>query len=197
MAITQPITPKKDLAPKAPNTAPEKRTPLLLVTKPGKKVEISYYLFEGSEDTKDNRLARIVATKAANRVLKYPNAEDILKDELQPGFVKLAWENGWTLVDVIKKAAEESAALKLIPRWKKAKAARTGLHDRAKARVVSLFNPKAPAEEMVDLLITQLTEQRDSLTRTLIKYEQELGRREDGTLRFRLEEKVKSEKVKV
>jgi hypothetical protein len=28
MAITQPIPPKKDLAPKAPNTAPEKRTPL-------------------------------------------------------------------------------------------------------------------------------------------------------------------------
>jgi hypothetical protein len=100
-------------------------------------------------------------------------------------------------VDVIKKTAEEAAALKLIPRWKKAKAARTGLHDRAKARVISLFNPKAPAEEMVDLLITQLTEQRDSLTRTLTKYEQELGRREDGTLRFRLEEKVKAEKVKV
>jgi len=76
------------------------------VTKPGKKVEISYYLLEGSEDTKENRLARIVATKAGNRVLKYANAEEILKGELQPGFVRLAWEGGWTLVEVIKKAEQ-------------------------------------------------------------------------------------------
>ncbi len=146
MASTQPIAPKKDTTPKATDPVPEKRTPLLLVTKPGKKVEISYYLFEGSEDIKENRLARIMATKAANRVLKYPNAEEILKDELQPGFVKLAWDAGWTLVEVIRKAAEENAALKLIPRWKKAKSARTGLHeqlanDRADEDVVSGFGP--------------------------------------------------------
>jgi len=167
------------------------------VTKPGRKVEISYYLLKGSEDIKDNRLARIVATKAANKVLKYANAEEILKDDLQPGFVKLAWEGGWTLVDVIKKAAEENAALKLVPRWKKAKAARTGLQERAKARVVSMFNPKAPAAEMVGLLIQQLTDERESLTRALVKFEQDLGRREDGTLRFRLEEKKNTEEVKV
>ncbi len=196
MASTQSIPSKKDTSPKAADPVPE-RAPLVLVTKPGKKVEISYYLIGACEDIKENRMARIVATKAANRVLKYTNAEEILKDELQPGFVKLAWEGGWTLVEVIKKAAEENAAMKLVPRWKKAKAARTGLHDRAKARVISMFNPKVPAEEMVDLLISQLTEQRDSLTRTLVKYEQELGRREDGTLRFRLEEKVKAEKAKV
>ena len=181
------INPKKDpnakgLEPDAPKA---ERTPLILVTKAGKKVETSYYLFEGAEDIKENRLPRIMATKLANRVLKYSNAEEILKDELQAGFVKLAWDGGWTLVEAIKHAADQNAQMKLVPRWKKNKGARTGLHDRAKARVISLFNPKAPAEEMVDLLIQQLTEQRDQLTRTLIKYEQELGRRENGSLQFR------------
>ena len=195
--MANPNTPKKENNAKGlePGAAKVVRTPLVLVTKPGKKVEISYYLLEGSEDTKENRLARIVATKAANRVLKYANAEEILKDELQPGFVRLAWEGGWTLVEVIKKAAEENAALKLIPKWKKSKSARTGLHDRAKARVISMFNPKAAAEEMVGLLIQQLTEQQEQLTRTLVKYEQELGRREDGTLKFRGKESKKAEQV--
>jgi len=197
--MANPATPKKDNNAKGlePGAATAVRTPLVLVTKPGKKVEISYYLLEGSEDTKENRLARIVATKAANRVLKYANAEEILKDELQPGFVRLAWEGGWTLVEVIKKAAEENAALKLIPKWKKSKGTRTGLHDRAKARVISMFNPKAAAEEMVGLLIQQLTEQQEQLTRTLVKYEQELGRREDGTLKFRGKETKKAEQVEV
>jgi hypothetical protein len=181
-------TPKKDNASKGHEAQAEPKTPLILVTKAGKKVETSYYLFEGAEDLKENRLPRIVATKTANRVLKYSNAEEILKDELQAGFVKQAWEGGWTLVEAIKHAADQNATMKLVPRWKKNKAARTGLHDRAKARVISMFNPKVPAEEMVDLLISQLQDQRESLTRTLVKYETELGRREDGTLKFRTKE---------
>jgi len=182
MAIS---TPKKETATKSQEAQPETKTPLLLVTKPGKKVETSYYLFEGAEDIKENRLPRIMATKLANRVLKYSNAEEVLKDNLQAGFVKLAWESGWTLAEAIKHAADQNAQMKLIPRWKKNKGMRTGLHERAKARVISMFNPKAAAEEMVDLLIQQLTEQKDTLTRTLVKYDQELGRREDGTLKFR------------
>ena len=176
---------KKETPNKGLEAHAEPKTPLLLVTKAGKKVETSYYLFEASEDIKENRLPRIMATKLANRVLKYCNAEEILKDELQKGFVKQAWDGGWSLVEAIRFASDQNAQMKLVPRWKKNKAARTGLHDRAKARVISMFNPKVAAEEMVDLLITQLTEQRESLTRTLIKYEQELGRREDGTLKFR------------
>lgn len=176
---------KKETASKAQEAQAEPKTPLNLVTKPGKKVETSYYLFEGADDIKENRLPRIMATKLANRVLKYSNAEEILKDELQAGFTRAAWDGGWSLVEAIKHAAEQNAQMKLVPRWKKSKAARTGLVDRAKARVISLFNPKAPAEEMVDLLIAQLQEQRDHLTATLVKYEQELGRREDGSLKFR------------
>ena len=182
MAIS---TPKKETAAKGHEAQPESKTPLSLVTKPGKKVETSYYLFEGAEDIKENRLPRIMATKLANRVLKYSNAEEVLKDNLQAGFVKLAWESGWTLAEAIKFAADQNAQMKLVPRWKKQKGTRTGLHDRAKARVISMFNPKASAEEMVDLLISQLTEQKDTLTATLKKYENELGRREDGTLKFR------------
>jgi hypothetical protein len=190
-------TPKKETAGKSPETTAEPKTALTLVTKPGKKVETSYYLFEGSEDIKENRLPRIMATKLANRVLKYTNAEEVLKDELQAGFVKQAWDGGWTLAEAIRLAAEQNAQMKLVPRWKKNKAARTGLHDRAKARVISLFNPKAPAEEMVDLLITQLTENRETLTRTLVKYEQELGRREDGSLKFRTKGQPKADQVNV
>ena len=182
MAIS---TPKKETAGKGQEAQPETKIPLILVTKPGKKVETSYYLFEGAEDIKENRLPRIMATKLANRVLKYSNAEEVLKDNLQAGFVKLAWESGWTLAEAVKFAADQNAQMKLVPRWKKNKGTRTGLHDRAKARVISMFNPKASAEEMVDLLIQQLTEQKDALTKTLSKYEQELGRREDGTLKFR------------
>jgi len=182
MAIS---TPKKETATRGQEAQPETKTPLLLVTKPGKKVETSYYLFEGAEDVKENRLPRIMATKLANRVLKYSNAEEVLKDNLQAGFVKLAWESGWTLAEAIKHAADKNTQMKLIPRWKKNKGTRTGLHDRAKARVISMFNPKAPATEMCDLLIAQLIEQKDTLTKTLLKYEQELGRREDGSLKFR------------
>ena len=188
---------KKETASKGPEAQAEPKTPLNLVTKPGKKVETSYYLFEGAEDLKENRLPRIMATKLANRVLKYSNAEEVLKDELQAGFVKQAWDGGWTLVEAIKHAAEQNAQMKLIPRWKKNKAARTGLVDRAKARVVSLFNPKAAADQMVDLLITQLQEQRDHLTATLVKYEQELGRREDGSLKFRTKGQRKADQVSV
>jgi hypothetical protein len=50
---------------------------------------------------------------------------------------------------------------------------------------------------MVDLLISQLTEQRETLTRTLVKYEQELGRREDGTLKFRSKGEKKAVQVDV
>ena len=180
-------TPKKDPNAKGlePGAQRTERIPLVLITKPGKKVETSYYIFEGTEDVKENRLPRIMATKLANKVLKYSNAEEILKDELQPGFTRLAWESGWTLAEAVKHAADQNAQMKLTPRWKKNKGTRTGLHDRAKARVISMFNPKASAEEMVDLLIQQLTEQKDALTKTLSKYEQELGRREDGTLKFR------------
>ena len=81
-------TPKKESASKGQETPTEPRTPLLLVTKAGKKVETSYDLFEASENIKENRLPRIMATKLANRVLKYGNAEEILKDELRKGFVK-------------------------------------------------------------------------------------------------------------
>ena len=190
-------TPKKETAPKGQEAQPETKTPLILVTKAGKKVETSYYLFEASEDIKENRLPRIMATKLANRVLKYGNAEEILKDELQKGFVKQAWDSGWTLVEAIRFASDQNAQMKLVPRWKKNKAARTGLHDRAKARVISMFNPKVPAEEMVDLLISQLTEQREALTRTLVKYEQDLGRREDGTLKFRTKGEKKTGQVNV
>jgi hypothetical protein len=188
---------KKETAGKGQEAQAEPKTPLNLVTKPGKKVETSYYLFEGAEDIKENRLPRIMATKLANRVLKYSNAEEVLKDELQAGFVKQAWDGGWTLVEAIKHAAEQNAQMKLVPRWKKNKAARTGLVDRAKARVISLFNPKAAADQMVDLLITQLQEQRDHLTATLVKYEQELGRREDGSLRFRSKDEKKADQVNV
>ena len=89
-------------------------------------------------------------------------------------------------MEAIRFAADQNATMKLVPRWKKNKAVRTGLHDRAKARVISMFNPKVAAEERVDLLIQQLTEQREALPRTLVKYAQELGRREDGTLKFRI-----------
>ena len=34
----------------------------------------------------------------------YANAEEILKDELQPGFVKAAWDGGWALAEAIKQA---------------------------------------------------------------------------------------------
>jgi len=194
MAIS---TPKKETAGKGQEAQPETKTPLILVTKAGKKVETSYYLFEGSEDIKENRLPRIMATKLANRVLKYGNAEEILKDELQKGFVKQAWDGGWSLVEAIRFASDQNAQMKLVPRWKKNKAAQTGLHDRAKARVISMFNPKVPAEEMVDLLISQLTDQREALTRTLVKYEKDLGRREDGTLKFRTKGEKKADQVNV
>ena len=180
-----------------PGAQKAERIPLVLITKPGKKVETSYYLFEGAEDVKENRLPRIMATKLANKVLKYSNAEEILKDELQAGFTRLAWESGWTLAEAVRFAADQNAQMKLTPRWKKNKSGKTGLHDRAKARVISMFNPKAAAEEMVDLLIQQLTENRDSLTKTLVKYESELGRREDGTLQFRQKDAKKTVQVEV
>ena len=194
MANPNPSKNAKGLEPGAPKAD---RIPLVLITKPGKKVETSYYLFEGAEDTKENRLPRIMATKLANRVLKYSNAEEVLKDELQAGFTRLAWESGWTLAEAVKHAADQNAQMKLTPRWKKNKSAKTGLHDRAKARVISMFNPKAGAEEMVDLLIQQLTTDRDALTKTLLKYEQELGRREDGTLKFRQKDSKKAAQVEV
>jgi hypothetical protein len=189
--------PKKDPNAKGlePGAVKAERTPLVLVTRPGKKVETSYYLFEGAEDIKENRLPRIMATKLANRVLKYSNAEEVLKDNLQAGFLKLAWESGWTLAEAVKFAADQDAQMKLTRRWKKQQKGRTGFHDRAKARVISLFNPKASAEEMVEMLIQLLTEQKDTLTATLLKYEQELGRREDGTLKFRSKDGKKSVQV--
>lgn len=193
MATTS--TPKKDTALKTEGIAPE-RTLLTMVSKPGKKVETSYFIFEGCEDLRENRLPKIVATKTANRILKYANAEEILKDQLQAGFVKAAWDGGWTLVEAIKFAADQIAQLKLIPKSKK-KGSTAGLHDRAKARLIAMFNPTTPAEDMVDALLAQLTEQKDALTKTLIKYEQELGRREDGSLKFRSKQNLKKQQVNV
>ena len=69
--------PSKNAKGLEPGAQKAERTPLVLVTKPGKKVETSYYLFEGAEDLKENRLPRIMATKLANRVLKYTNAEEV------------------------------------------------------------------------------------------------------------------------